>query len=110
MLILDYPLRVNQKKIESGYSKFSMLLPNVQSPRLSRLVCNRNLKMKTLCSSQILMVTKRSQTTDFTGFLGAINSALSFLVSNGLPRCRQLLSTAADLNFMFLLIEFNSLC
>ena len=39
MLILDYPLRVNQKKIESSYSKFSMLLPNVQSPRLSRLVC-----------------------------------------------------------------------
>ena len=38
MLMLDYPLRVNFKKIESSYSKFSMLLPNVQSPRLSRLV------------------------------------------------------------------------
>ena len=39
MLMLDYPLRVDFKKIESGYSKFLMLLPNVQSPRLSRLVC-----------------------------------------------------------------------
>ena len=43
MLMLDYPLRVNLKKVESGYSKFSMLLPNVQSPRLSRLVWNRRL-------------------------------------------------------------------
>ena len=39
MLMLDYPLRVDLKKIESGYSKFSMKIPNVQSPRLSRLVC-----------------------------------------------------------------------
>ena len=38
MLMLDYPLRVDLKKIESGYSKFSMSIPNVQSPRLSRLV------------------------------------------------------------------------
>ena len=36
--MLDYPLRINSKKIESSHSKFSMLLPNVQSPRLSRLV------------------------------------------------------------------------
>ena len=42
ILMLDYPLRVNLKKIGSSYSKFSMLLPNVQSPRLSRLVCGCN--------------------------------------------------------------------
>ena len=39
MLMLNYPLRVDLKKIKSGYSKFSMKIPNVQSPRLSRLVC-----------------------------------------------------------------------
>ena len=48
MLMLDYTLRVNSKKIESGYSKFLMSLPNVQSPRLSRLVWI--LEMKSLLS------------------------------------------------------------
>ena len=33
------PFKGYSKKIESGYSKFSMLLPNFQSPRLSQLVC-----------------------------------------------------------------------
>ena len=33
------PFKADSKKIESGYSKFSMLLPNFQSPRLRRLVC-----------------------------------------------------------------------
>ena len=32
------PFKGYSKKIESGYSKFSMLLPNFQSPRLRRLV------------------------------------------------------------------------
>ena len=40
MLMLNYPLRDDFKKINSGYSKFSMKIPNVQSPRLSRLVCD----------------------------------------------------------------------
>ena len=44
ILMLDYPLRINSKKIESSHSRFSMLLPNVQSPRLSRLVCCCHLK------------------------------------------------------------------
>ena len=43
MLMLNYPLRVDLKKIKSGYSKFSMKIPNVQSPRLSRLGCSRQL-------------------------------------------------------------------
>ena len=43
MLMLNYPLRVDLKKIKSGYSKFSMKIPNVQSPRLSRLVCGYSL-------------------------------------------------------------------
>ena len=33
------PFKGYSKKIESSYSKFSMLLPNFQSPRLRRLVC-----------------------------------------------------------------------
>ena len=54
MLMLDYPLRVDLKKIESGCSKFSMKIPNVQSHRLSRLVCLKryqkydSLKMRNL--------------------------------------------------------------
>ena len=34
------PFKGYSKKIESSYSKFSMLLPNFQSPRLCRLVCS----------------------------------------------------------------------
>ena len=43
MLMLNYPLRVDLKKIKSGYSKFSMKIPNIQSHRLSRLVCHEGL-------------------------------------------------------------------